>query len=133
VSEVDRERYRQEVLSLAEKLAGADAEENAVWEVYAATEKLIAVLKFRLDYETPGVFTKLPDASDPAELLKDARGLLQKASEQIAQGRLVPSIGTLRKGRNDLRSYLIEMRRSATRAERKARGSPGNPGGVATG
>ncbi len=64
MSEADRERYRKDVLSLAERLSGA-GDENAVWDVYAGTEKLIAVLKFRLDYETPGVFTKLPDASDP--------------------------------------------------------------------
>ena len=121
---MDRDRYRVEVLSLAEELARADAEENAVWGVYARTEKLIAILKFRLGYETSGVFTKLPDASDQAKLLKDAGVLLSRASEEIAGGRLVESIGTLRKARNDLRSYLTERRKSATRAARKPRAKP---------
>jgi hypothetical protein len=131
VDEFDRQRYRDEVISLAERLAGADAE-NAVWDVYAGTEKLIAILKFRLDYETPGVFTRLPDASDPAKLLKDAGELLSKASDEIARGRLVLSIGTLRKARNNLRSYLTDRRKSATRRERKARGEPSKRQGVAT-
>lgn len=123
VDEADRERYRKESLSLAERLSGAGAG-SAVWDIYAGTEKLIAILKFRLDYETPGAFTKLPDAGDPAKLLKAARELLSDASEEIAGGKLVESIGTLRKARNDLRSYLIDMRKSATRAE-KSRVAPG--------
>lgn|GEM_PF-3906580 len=59
--------------------------------------------------------------------------MLSKASEEIAGGELVESIGTLRKARNDLRSYLTEMRRSATRAERKARVAPRRLEGAATG
>ena len=131
MGEADRDRYRDVVVSLAERLAGADAE-KAVWDVYAETEKLIAIMKFSLDYETPGVFTTLPDASDPAKLVRDARELLSKASEQIARGRLVASIGTLRKSRNSLRSYLTEKRKSARRAERKARAAPGKQEGPAT-
>jgi len=126
IGEGDRERYRKEVVSLAERLSAAGAE-AAVWEVYVGTEKLIASLKFRLDYETPGVFTTLPDASDQAKLLRAARELLSEAAEQIAEGELVESIETLRKARNELRSYLTEMRRSATRAVRKARVAPGEP------
>ena len=132
VDEADRERYARDVLSLAERLSGGGAE-TAVWDVYAGTEKLIALLKFRLEYETPGAFAKLPDAGDPAKLLKAAREMLSKASQEIATGKLVESIGTLRKARNDLRSYLMEMRRSATRAERKTRVAPGRPESAATG
>ena len=133
MDEGDRERYRKEVLSLSERLAGAgDDDNNAVWEVYAGTEKLIAILRFRLDYETPGVFFKLPDAGDPARLLKDARALLLKASEEMARGKLVASIGTLRKARNNLRSVLTDKRKSATRADRKAR-APSKPESAATG
>jgi hypothetical protein len=119
VGKADRERYRNEVLSLADRLAGADSGEDVVWAVYAETEKMIAILRFRMDYETPGVFSKLPEASDPARLLEDARELLAKASEEIARDSLVASIGTLRKARNELRSYLTEKSKSATRAERK--------------
>jgi hypothetical protein len=126
VGEADLERYRAEVLSFAERLAAGDAEKS-VWGVYAGTERLIAILRFRLDYETPGVFAELPDASDPTKLLKDARELLLKASEEIAQGRLVESIASLRRARNGLRSYLIEMKRSATRKERNARTASAKP------
>jgi len=122
VKEEDRARYRHEVVSLGKRLEGA--EEQTVWEVYATTEKLIAVLKLRLDYETPGVFTTLPDASDPAKLIKDAAELLSSAAQQIGEGKLVDSIGTLRKARNNLRSYLTEKKRSVARAQRKARSKP---------
>jgi hypothetical protein len=127
VDEADRERYRDDVISLAERLtaaaatrADADAE-KAVWDVYSETEELIAVMKFRLDYETPGVFTRLPDASDPAKLLKGAGELLSKAADEISKGRLVESIGTLRKARNGLRSYLIEKRKSVIKSRRSPR------------
>jgi hypothetical protein len=122
VDEVDRERYQADVVSLENRLAGPDAD-KAVWDVYAGTERLIAILKFRLDYETPGVFTKLPDASDPAKLLKDARKLLSKVAEEISKGRLVESIGTLRKARNALRSYLIQERKSVIKSRRSPRRS----------
>ena len=102
-------------------------DEDAVWGVYAGTERLIAILRFRLDYETPGVFAELPDAGDLTRLLEDARELLLVASEEIAQGRLIESIATLRKARNGLRSYLTEIRRSATRRE----GNPGTASGKA--
>jgi len=51
----------------------------------------------------------------------------------MAGGELVESIGTLRKARNDLRSYLTEMRKTATRAERKTRVAPGKRRAAATG
>jgi hypothetical protein len=126
VKEVDRERYRKEVVALGQALGDAlsseaEASELAVWKVYAGTEKLIAILKFRLDYETPGLFTKLPDAGEPAKLLDDARGLLSGAAEEIARGGLVESIETLRKARNNLRAYLLEKKRALLRAQRAAR------------
>jgi len=124
VDEVDRERYRKDVLSLKERLAGFDPEEQEIWEVYAATEKLIAILKFRLDYETPGVVTKLPEAGDRAKLLEASRELLSKAADEISKGRLVESIGTLRKARNGLRRYLIEKRRSVIKSRTSPRSEP---------
>jgi hypothetical protein len=123
VDEADRKRYRDEVLSFAGMLAGGDDLEKAVWDAYEGTERLIAVLKFRLDYETPGVFTRLPDASDPAKLLAGARESLAKAAGQISKGRLVESIGTLRKARNGLRSYLIDKRKSVIKS-RSPHGAP---------
>jgi len=127
VKREDRERYVKEVAALSKKLAdalpsaGAEANEQAVWEVYAGTEKLIAVLKFRLDYETPGVFTKLPDAKDAPKLLEDACALLSKSEGEISAGKLVGAVETLRGARNDLRSYLTAKRRAATKAARPAR------------
>ena len=118
------ERYRAEVVELESKLAGAlssagsGPDEQAVWEAYAGTEKLIAVLKMRLDYETPGVFTKLPEASDPARLLTEARGLLSKAAGEVSAGNGPVAIETLRKARNDLRSYLTDKRKSETKRTR---------------
>jgi hypothetical protein len=121
VDEADRKGYRDEVLSLAGMLAADDDPEKVVWEVYAGTERLIAILKFRLDYETPGVFTRLPDASDPAKLLAAARESLLKAADEISKGRMVGSIGTLRKARNGLRSYLTAKRKSVIKSQK----SPG--------
>ena len=119
VGAADRERYGREVLSLAGRLEGPGADtEETVWGVYAATEKIIAVLKFRLDYETPGVFAKLPDAGEPAKLVEAARALLANAAVEIERGALVPSIETLRGARNNLRSYLRDKRKLATAGTR---------------
>ena len=118
-------RYRDELVALGETLAdGADPSGQAVWEAYAGTEKLIAVLRFRLDYETPGLVTRLPDAKDPEKLLEDARQLLSRAADQVLRGKLVEAIETMRKARNNLRSYLVDSRRSATRAGRKEVAKP---------
>ena len=49
--------------SLEELVSQADSDsrnEDDVWLVYARTERLAAVLKFRLGVERPGVFLKLP-------------------------------------------------------------------------
>jgi hypothetical protein len=120
LGEDDRGKYRQEVVSLAEKLAqGGSDTERTVWEVYAAAEKLIAVLKFRLDYETPGVLAKLPDAGRPDVLVGGAAELLSQAAAELEQGKVVPAIETLRMARNNLRSYLREKTRAADAAERK--------------
>jgi hypothetical protein len=130
VEEDDRERYRKEVVALGEKLgralpsARSGPAEQAIWEVYAGTEKLIAVLKLRLDYETPGVFAELPKASDPVKLLEDACEVLSKGAEEISRGNLIESIETLRTARNALRSYLTERQKSATKRVRNLRGEP---------
>jgi hypothetical protein len=125
VKEADRERYSREVALLGARLAdaissGGAVDEGAVWEVYSRVEMLIAVLKFRLDYETPGVFTRLPDAKDPLRLLENARELLSKSEGEISGLRLVDAVETLRSARNDLRSYLTAKRKAATRAHRKS-------------
>lgn len=130
MKEADRERYAKEVTVLGESLARATSSgeaavhDDAVWDVYAGVEKLIAVLKFRLDYETPGVFTKLPDATDTVKLLREARDLLLKADDEISGRRLVDAIETLRKARNNLRSYLTAKRKAATGPSRSRPAAP---------
>jgi len=133
VKEEDRERYRREVVDLEKALAaalpstGKEVNEQKVWEVYAGTEKLVAVLRFRLDYETPGVFTKLPDAKDPLGLLEEARELLSRSDEEISRVELVDAVETLRMARNNLRSYLTAKRKATTKAERPRRSSAAKP------
>lgn len=130
MKEADRERYGREVAILESKLAGATSsggsavDDSAVWDVYSGVERLVAVLKFRLDYETPGAFTKLPEADDPARLLGEARELLALSGEEISGRKLVDAVGTLRRARNNLRGYLTSKRKAATRADRTARGGP---------
>jgi hypothetical protein len=126
VKEADRERYLEEVALLGRKLSEGTSlpeatDDNAVWEVYSGIEKLIAVLKFRLEYETPGVLTKLPDAKDPARLLRGASDLLLRSEREISERRLVEAVETLRGARNGLRSYLTAKRKAATRAEKPTR------------
>jgi hypothetical protein len=127
VRELDRARYQKEVVSLQKRLADAlsnpaGIDEQAVWEAYAGTEKLIAVLKYRLDYETPGVFTRLPDASDTAALIQEATALLSSAGDELSGRKMVEAVETLRKARNNLRSYLTERSKSATKASNQVRG-----------
>ncbi len=129
VKEADRARYQDEATSLGKKVADAlsatsGIDDKAVWEAYAGTEKLIAVLRYRLDYETPGVFTKLPDASDPAGLLQEARAQLLAAAEELSARNMIEAVETLRKARNNLRSYLTEKRKAETKAQRRTRGVP---------
>jgi hypothetical protein len=129
VKESDRERYRGETVSLGKKLATAFKaepviDEQAVWEVYAGAEKLIAVLRFRLDYETPGTFTELPDASNQVALLEDARAHLTAAADHLSAKRMIEAVETLRKARNDLRSYLTEKRKAVTKADRSTHARP---------
>lgn len=126
----DLGRYAKEVAALAKKLAdalpsaGTEVGEQAVWEVYAGTEKLIAVLRFRIDYETPGVFTKLPRAEDAPTLLVDAGALLSKSEGEISARKLVDAVETLRGARNNLRSYLTEKRKATVKSNRASRGKP---------
>lgn len=109
---------------LAEGISSGEAaiDDDVVWGVYSEVEKLIAVLKFRLDYETAGLFTKLPDAKDRMRLLVEARELLSRSEGEISGLRLLDAVETLRKARNNLRSYLTSKRKGAARAVRPARG-----------
>lgn len=114
----DLERYRRLIDELEARLASASPEADVVWRVYSETEKLIAVLKFRTRFETPGVFSRLPNADDRAKLLGDAREFLSSSSRMMGEGDLIQSIRTLRRARNCLRSYL-RGKSPTKRGERK--------------
>ena len=119
VRDADRERYGLEASRLRDVLArallaGVAPDDDTVWEVYSKVELLVAVLRFRLDYDPPGTFTKLPDAAGGSRLLEDAGSSLSKAAQEISEKRLVDAVRTLRAARNDLRSYLVS--KSGSRA-----------------
>ncbi|MDG7006148.1 MAG: hypothetical protein JRM86_04370, partial [Nitrososphaerota archaeon] len=69
------ESYAELVRALSERLSAAP-DDQAVWEVYSETERLIALMRFRLGHETPGRFAKLPAASETDGLVARARALL---------------------------------------------------------
>ena len=124
----DYRRFLEEAVSLKGKLAEATAaagdggfDESTIWGLYARTEKLVAVLKFKLGYETPGTFAKLPAAKEPRELLEDAARLLSASADEMSRGMLTEAVESLRKARNDLRAYLADKRRAKMRAGRQAR------------
>lgn len=115
----ERERFKGEVEALARRLAAGDPDEDRIWEAYSSLEKVIAVLKFRLDYETPGVAVRLPQASDSRKLVEEAKTLLSAAVEELERDRPSESIETLRKARNGLRALLRESRLKRERSRRK--------------
>ena len=127
IGAADRTRYSGEAVDSARKVAQAvsggetQAGEQAVWEAYAGTEKLIAVLRFRLDYETPGAFVELPDSGDRRANLEKAESILLESARLIKAGRISDSIPELRKARNILRAYLISSRKNSLRAGVRAR------------
>ncbi|MDA4117479.1 MAG: hypothetical protein OK455_03960 [Thaumarchaeota archaeon] len=119
-------RFREEASSLSAKLAESTSsaqppDDTAIWKVYAKTEKLIAVLKFRIEYEAPGRFAKLPATSEEKKLLEDALRSLAMSAEDISSHRLKEAVESLRDARNNLRAYLILKRKSSLKAHRDAR------------
>jgi hypothetical protein len=93
-----------------------DPPEMDVWKVYAGTELVVAKLKARLGFETPGVHFKLPKAKDSwRTLLVESRTKLESGLAALSRGEPVEAVGILREGRNLLRGYLTEKRRAVTR------------------
>jgi hypothetical protein len=103
------------VTGIADSLARDGTSPEEVWQVYARLEKTIAVLKFKLDYETPGLSTKLPPANDRGRLLEDARVQIIRSASELGSGDFESAIETLRRARNDLRSLLTPSRVSKRR------------------
>lgn len=117
-AEAAPEGYARRARSLSRRLSAPSRDDKVVWEVYSETEKLIAVMRFRLGYETPGRFTKLPSASDLEGLVARASSLLDRAADEMDRGGEIESIETLRDARNNLRSYLGEKKKPASRRSR---------------
>ena len=101
---------------MADKLSRGKGSREVVWEVYSQVEKTIAILKFMLDYETPGVSAKLPNAAEPEKLVEDARVLIARAASELVSGEPEKAVETLRGARNDLRSLLTPRRVSKKRS-----------------
>lgn len=109
--------------ALGRALGGAP-DADLLWGAYSSLEKLIAVMKFRLDYETPGIAVKLPSAKDPSGLLEHARKSLSAAVDELDGDNPSDSIDNLRKARNDLRALLREDRLSRDRSRRRTTRAP---------
>ena len=97
--------------------------EMQVWSVYAGTEKTVAILKFRLGAERPGVFSELPKFQRLADFLPVALEKLTEATLKIEAEQLLEGLDTLRGARDNLRAYLSEERRVRMRAKRRAAAS----------
>jgi hypothetical protein len=106
------------------RLLGAAAkdppEEHEIWSLYARSERLAAVLKFRLGVERPGVFLKLPRSEKPEEFLPLALGGLGAATEALEKKKQLDGLESIRTARTYLRAYLAEKRRIRMRMKRKA-------------
>jgi len=98
---------------------GSDPPEADVWKIYSGTEMVIAKLKARLDFETPGVRFTLPKAKDSwRTLLVESRAQLSSSLAALSSGEAVEAVGLMRGARNLLRAYLTEKRRAVTRKKR---------------
>jgi hypothetical protein len=95
---------------MVDELARRKGSPDAVWEVYSKVEKAVAVLKFKLDYETPGVSIKLPKAAHPEKLVEEAEALMARAVSELESGEFERAVETLRAARNNLRSVLTPSR-----------------------
>lgn len=106
------------------RLLGAMAKnppgEHEIWSLYARSERLAAVLKFRLGVERPGVFLKLPRSEKPEEFLPLALDGLAAAVEALEKKKQLDGLESIRAARTYLRAYLAEQRRVRMRAKRKA-------------
>ncbi len=95
--------------------------DNSVWSLYAKCERLVGIIKFRLDVERPGSFLELPRSEMPGVFLRPASEALEMADEALANERYADALEWLRTARTNLRAYLASKRRIRMRSTRKAR------------
>ena len=89
----------------------------AVWSIYARTEKTVAILRYRLGVERPGLRLEIPRSQAPEPLLRRALESMKDAAAQLEKEELPQALASLRVSRNGLRGFLTEGKR----AERRTR------------
>ena len=104
---------------IVERLPERDPVEMEVWSVYAVTEKVVAILKFRIGVERPGLVTELPRARISRELLPPALVMMKESRTNIESNQLLEGLETLRRARNNLRAYLSQERKARIRQKRR--------------
>jgi len=105
---------------IVEGLPAVVPSEMQVWSVYAGTEKTVAILKFRLGAERPGIFSVPPLYENQAELLTTSLEKMTDASLKMKANQLLAGLEALRCARDNLRAYLSEERKTRMRAKRRA-------------
>lgn len=109
-------------LSLSKTLGAATKNppgDVEIWPLYARSERLAAVLKFRLAVERPGVFLKLLRSETPEEFLPLALAALGDAVESLTNKDLLKGLESIRAARTYLRAFLAEKHRVRMRIRRK--------------
>jgi hypothetical protein len=109
--------------AIVDGLPGQAPTEMQVWSVYAGTEKVVAILKFRLRAERPGVFSTLPESRVPLDLLPVALAMVNQAADEIRAAKLVEGLESLRGARDRLRAYLTTERKVRMKVKRRAAAS----------
>ncbi|MDA4122262.1 MAG: hypothetical protein OK456_03670 [Thaumarchaeota archaeon] len=105
-------------------LPGTPRTESDVWSVYAGLEKVVAVLKFRLKQESPGVFRELPKSAVPVSLLPPALEAVKEGRSMLESKEFPEALESLRVGRDNLRAYLSEQRKARARVKRRSAARP---------
>lgn len=95
--------------------------DNSVWSIYARCERLVGILKFRLDVERPGSFLELPRSETPGDFLGPAAEALRLSDDALSSENYVQALDHLRTARTNLRAYLSSRRRIRMRLTRKSR------------
>ena len=116
----------QHVISIEESLSGlVDGKktpgEDDVWPLYARSEMVAAILKYRMKVERPGILQKLPKSDAPEEFLPPALEALRRALSSLREGRAPESLEQIREARTLLRAFLASKKRLAAREKRRSR------------
>jgi hypothetical protein len=96
---------------------------ESVWGLYASSERLAAILKFRLGVERPGYLESLPKSERPEEFLPAALREIREAISLLERkpdgDHSADALRSIRNARTSLRAYLASKRRLEARARRR--------------